>query len=321
MTVDQLIQNIAQLEYAFFVVNTYAAGIQQKDGRYITKYFPVSPFVLEQMLLKHGSMGCYQQGYRTNRIKWICFDFDCKDKMNPDVYALYEKCIGPFIDVLDELGIHYLTEFSGRRGIHVWITFKTLLTKELGFRIVCELEKRCSAVFGIKESESWGLDKFPATDSSRNNIVGKQVKFPLSCHRSGARSYFFIGKFHEKGDTESKQFLKEQLDIMKHYEPNDIEEVAYKLSLDLSHSHAIMLKYRKYHLLGDIEMTIDQIISILSETAVFDQIFQRMQQGLSLHQDWTVLLGTLYLCDSNAQLVRDVFRRFPNYDEENMQQY
>lgn len=47
MTVDQLIQNIAQLEYAFFVVNTYAAGIQQKDGRYITKYFPMSPFVLE----------------------------------------------------------------------------------------------------------------------------------------------------------------------------------------------------------------------------------------------------------------------------------
>lgn len=39
--------------------------------------------------------------------------------MNPDVYALYEKCIGLFIDVLDELGIHYLTEFSGRRGIHV----------------------------------------------------------------------------------------------------------------------------------------------------------------------------------------------------------
>ena len=47
----------------------------QNDRRYITKYFPMSPFVIENMLLKHGSMGCYQQGYRTNRIKWICFDF------------------------------------------------------------------------------------------------------------------------------------------------------------------------------------------------------------------------------------------------------
>lgn len=37
MMVDQIIQNIAQLEYSLFVVNTYAAGIQQNDGRYITK--------------------------------------------------------------------------------------------------------------------------------------------------------------------------------------------------------------------------------------------------------------------------------------------
>lgn len=63
MTVDRLMHDIAQLEYTLFVVNAYAAGIQQNDGRYITKYFPMSPFVIEHMLLKHGSMGCYQQGY------------------------------------------------------------------------------------------------------------------------------------------------------------------------------------------------------------------------------------------------------------------
>ena len=71
MTENQLIHDIAQLEYTLFVVNNYAAGIQQNDGRYITKYFPMSPFVLEQMLLRHGSMGCYQHGYKTNRINWI----------------------------------------------------------------------------------------------------------------------------------------------------------------------------------------------------------------------------------------------------------
>ena len=56
MTVDRLMHDIAQLEYTLFVVNTYAAGIQQNDGRYITKYFPMSPFVIEHMLLKQGSM-------------------------------------------------------------------------------------------------------------------------------------------------------------------------------------------------------------------------------------------------------------------------
>lgn len=126
---------------------------------------------------------------------------------------------------------------------------------------------------------------------------------------------FFIGEFREKNDTDSEQFLNEQLDIMKCYSSNDMGEIAEKLNLDISRSDVIALKYRRYHLLGKIEITIDQVIGILSETVVFEQIFRRMRQGFSLHQDWTVLLGTLYLCDSNAQLVKDVFRRFPNYDE------
>ena len=48
------------------------------------------------------------------------------------------------------VGIRYLTEFSERRGIHVWIIFDKLLTKELGFRIVCEPQQRCSALDGIR---------------------------------------------------------------------------------------------------------------------------------------------------------------------------
>ena len=37
MTVARLMHDIAQLEYTLYVVNTYAAGIQQNDGRDITK--------------------------------------------------------------------------------------------------------------------------------------------------------------------------------------------------------------------------------------------------------------------------------------------
>lgn len=315
MRTDQLIRNIAQLEYNLFVVNNHAAGIQQNDGRYITKYFPLSPFVIEQMLLRQGSMGCYQQGYRTNRIKWICFDFDCKEKKEPDVYELYERYVEPFLHMLDAVSVRYLTEFSGRRGIHVWVIFDKILTKSLGFRIVCELEKRCKELAEISESTLWGLDRFPATDSSRNNIVGKQVKFPLSRHKSGERSFFFKGDFQKKDDVESEQFLKEQLEILEEYEPNDIEDVACKLGIDLR-AHTDIMKYKKYRIIGEIEITVERIIEILSETKVFTRIFHRMQQGLSLTQDWTVLLGTLYLCDSNAQLVKSVFQRFPNYNEQ-----
>ena len=50
MTEEQIIKKIAELEYNLFVINMYAVGIQQNDGRYITKYFPMSPFVIEQMI-------------------------------------------------------------------------------------------------------------------------------------------------------------------------------------------------------------------------------------------------------------------------------
>lgn len=315
MPIEQIIKNIAELEYSLWVVNTCAAGIQQKDGRYITKYFPVSPFIIENMLLKNGSMGCYQQGYKTNRIKWICFDFDCKDKDEPDVYSLYQKCVLPFTSLLDNLKIKYLTEFSGRRGIHVWIIFNTIFTKDLGFRLICELERKCYVFAEIRESGKWGLDRFPATDSSRNNKVGKQVKFPLSCHRSGTRSYLFKGQFEQKEDIRSEVFYEEQLAIMKCYEANNIDEVLCKLGMNIMDSEVTKLKYKKYCLLGKVEVTTEQVIDILSETKVFEQIFRRMQQGISQHRDWTVILGTLYGCDLEGKLVKDIFRQFPNYDE------
>lgn len=315
MTVNQLIQKISEWEYKLFVVNTYAAGIQQNDGRYIKKKVMMSPFVIENMILQHGSMGCYQQGYKTDRIKWICFDFDCKDKEAPNLDSLYQECVLPFTRMLEEMGIRCLTEFSGRRGIHVWILFRTMLTKRLGFRILCELEKRCPVVSELKGNAKWGLDKFPATDVSRNNIVGKQVKFPLSCHRSGARSYFFVGEFHRKADTESELFLQEQLEILRQYEPNRVDEVVGKLDMKGLETGTEMPLYRRYQLFGNVEITADRVMNILSETEVFHQLFERMKQGLPLASDWRVLLGTLSRCDSNAQILKSIFQEFPNYNE------
>ena len=107
-----LIKKISEEIFSLFVVNTAAAGIQQKDGKYITKYIPVTPALIESMILARGSMGCYQQGYKTGYIKWICLDFDCKDKKSPDLYKLYDEAVLPITQLLDSLRIHYLTEFS-----------------------------------------------------------------------------------------------------------------------------------------------------------------------------------------------------------------
>lgn len=88
---NKIIEQLAQKEYELFVVNTTAVAVQGRDGNYYTEYIPVTPFLLQNMLSQKGSLGCYQQKYRTNRIRWICFDFDCNEKENPDIQGAVKK--------------------------------------------------------------------------------------------------------------------------------------------------------------------------------------------------------------------------------------
>ena len=302
---------ISKLMYDLFVINRYAAAIQQADGRYITKYFPVTPFVIEEMLKQNGSMGCYQQGYKTDKIKWICFDFDCPDKDNPDMQSLYNDFVRPFTDILNELSINYLTEFSGRRGIHVWIIFNTIFSKKIGFAIVQALRKKCKIVF---EREDIHVDLFPAVETSSGNVVGKQVKLPLSCHRSGGRSYLFREEFDFVGERFNEIFISEQTKILSEYITNDIEFVKEILQIDDTEDDSYTYKYKKYVVMSNVSATLTDIENILSQTKVFRNIFSRMKKGLARREDWTVLLGTLAYCDTNFELLQALFSTFPNYD-------
>lgn len=90
MSVEQKIKDIAELEYSLWVVNTYAAGIQQKDGKYITKYFPMSPFVIENMLLENGSMDVISRDIRQTRSSGFALILIVKIKMI-QMYMNYMK--------------------------------------------------------------------------------------------------------------------------------------------------------------------------------------------------------------------------------------
>jgi len=319
-----LIRSISEKIFSLFVVNTAAAGIQQKDGKYITKYIPVTPSLIENMIMAKGSMGCYQQGYKTGYLKWICLDFDCKDKINPNVRKLYHDAIAPVTLFLDRAGIHYLTEFSGRRGIHIWIVFDHIIKKSLGYRILYEILRRVPINLAEEENE-WNLDLFPATDSSKNNTVGKQVKFPLSTHRAGGMAFFFQSEFDYCADLGSDRFFSEQYSILSNYIENNVETVMASLGLEKEYAKAYAYKFKKYRISNHVDVSVDDLWTILCETKVFDAIHSRIKKGQALPRDWTVILGTLSPCDSEAKLVRAVLREFPNYDEEktadNIQKY
>lgn len=73
-------RKIAEKLYENFIVNTSAAAIQQKESKYFTVKSPITVSLIEEMLRGGYSVGTYQQQTNQNKLRWICFDFDCKQQ-------------------------------------------------------------------------------------------------------------------------------------------------------------------------------------------------------------------------------------------------
>ena len=320
--IKELNKDLSALLYQLFVTNTYAMAFQREDGKYITKYLPISEYLIEEMLNQKGSIGCYQQCYKSDMVKWICFDFDSPNKEEPDLRSIYEGNIAPLKKICDEYGIRYITEFSGRRGIHLWVVFSHLIPKNKAFFILTFLKNKLLDQIG--EFSNSNLDSFPATDSSRGNIVGKQVKLPLSVHKSGRQSWLFEGEFTGKVEENREQFLKGQIAILKNYAVNDYETVIRNIGL-VEDDYIVRLKYRKYQVDSNLNLSIWETINILSETKVYAQIFERLKQGKAYRQDWLVVMGTFSPLNDGGIFVKELYSIFPNYDvkktEDNISRY
>lgn len=308
MSDDFIREKIAKRLFDLFVVNPSAIAMQQKDGRYTTCYIQYDEHLLAEMIRRNGSAGCYQQS-RGGYIKWLCLDFDCKEKIDPPIAELNEYIQSSVLKKLDQLGITYLTEFSGRRGIHIWIIFNEKITKTLGYSIIQAITKDLS--FNEKK---FGLDKFPATDSAAGNKVGKQVKFPLSVHRSGGQSFIFEKQI-DKSVVQKSDFLENQFLMLNDYRINNVEEVCNILKLSISDEELVKRKYKRYKILNDVEVSSQDVIRILSGISVYKLIFERLKNGTSRNEDWYVLLGTLSPIDISGNLLFDILSESYLFDE------
>ena len=312
---------IAQKLYEFYVMNDKYLAVQMPDGRYIPKRITCTPLLIYDMLNKGASFGMYQQQYRRSWIKWICLDFDCKE--GGQLEGLVEKYVIPAAKRLEQLGIHYLAEFSGRRGVHLWIHTKGMITKSQGYSMIEEL----TGAYRLKLSADtkYGLDIFPAVAGGGMKL-GKQVKLPLSVHRKGGRSFFIPDVINVKVDDwihlpEQLDFWKIQDDILETYIPNDLEYLWKCLNISPEKEESDKgLLYKKEYLVANRVFSLEEIRSCCKESSVLYVIMKRAEEGNLKYLDRLVLVGC-FRNFSNGALLWDILKQQHNFKEDITRQY
>lgn len=312
---------IAQKLFEYYVMNDKYVAIQMPDGNYIPKRITSTPMLFFDMLESGSSLGMYQQQNGKKWIKWMCLDFDCKE---PDqLPELLEKYVLPAATELCKLGIHYLAEFSGRRGVHLWILTKGIISKEQGYKIVERMTEPYK-VF-IQQEDSFGLDLFPAVAGGGMKL-GKQVKLPLSVHRKGGRSFFIPDiinmKYEEwKKLPDQSNFWEIQLKILQTYELNDLEELWSQLKITPDEEQKEKgLLYKKEYIIVNKKLSLEEIREKCAECSVFSSILQRAVKGNLRYLDRLVLVGCFGNFQNN-ELILDIMRQQKNYNEDITKQY
>jgi len=152
---------------------------KQLDGlnQYIVVKKPLTPEIIQDHLDGKITIGCFQIEPQTNRVKWVCFDFDGKlTEEFEKAYKLFNK--------LKNNGFNPLMEFSGRRGYHIWLFIEPIDASDAK-KLAVEISKDANP-----------HEIFPKQDKLDKKGFGCQVKLPLGVHReSMKRSYFLDENF------------------------------------------------------------------------------------------------------------------------------
>ncbi|WP_290762521.1 reverse transcriptase domain-containing protein [Fibrobacter sp. UBA4297] len=312
---EQLFDKIAEELYSKFVVNKSVLGVQQPNGIYLATKAFVSPFLIKKMLTSGSAFGVYQQLTFKERLRWICFDFDCTKDAGGNPLELKDKYVIPFLKKLDTLNISYISEFSGRRGFHIWILLNCSITKDLGFKLVKALIGEIEEA--LANDDKYGIDLFPKSGSGKKkNKYGSMVKIPLSRHQKGTYSYFvenisaFSGKTIVSLETE---FLKQQLNYLKKCKVNDAKELVKKIDFgeietdEYKHIEKQILYVNGSYSFKDLETAFksDEALAI---------IWDHIVNGCMTIRDRKIILGAFAHVSEGEKILYEIFEKQDNYN-------
>ncbi|MFW2351885.1 reverse transcriptase domain-containing protein [Aliarcobacter butzleri] len=296
---------LANKLFECFVINQRYFAIQ-KNGYYHAKNQYVNSKTIENILNNKNSFLCYQEDY--NLIKWICFDFDVNkelidngefDKNKSDFYQELNISIQKLLDFLNKKDINYLIEFSGNRGIHIWILFENNITRQDGYIIFQSILDKADIQLNTK---FFSLDKYPKSlYSSTNTDKGTGVKIPLSFHQKSKKYSCIIENLNDFDLTKleitniDSDFAKNQLAILNKYIKQKKDELFDKLEIT---EEKIVEEYQKHNFVNSVSISsnnkdLNEIIDKLSHCKHLKNIFNKNRPNEKEARIVVGLLGQL----------------------------
>lgn len=317
-----------------FVVNNWAYAEQISNGKYNTVYEPLNVPKIESMLAKEGSCLSYQLS--AGRLKWICFDIDIRKEVlsKLDYHEIREaaqteiKTVASRIcSYLEGKRVPYLIEFSGNRGVHIWLRWNELVEMRSGYALQQIILNETQP---LAETSLVGIDRFPQSFRTSGQL-GKGVKLPLSKHKkSGYYSCLLSNpdeiekQFVQPIESLSEELILNQTRLLQSSSALSWEEIA-KI-FEVSKESIEKITGQKTHHRSSLNINpetgggLNSILNDLANCSLLYPIIQKYKSNEALSEkERTLIVGLLrrLQAEGNENLGRDLLFEFfsnqPNF--------
>lgn len=325
--IEEVYKNVAKGLLNNFFYNKKVFAKQEKDENnrivFMTKYQGIDVVKIKYALKNKNAFMSYQQDQ--NNLKWICLDFDIQKNVQGKDYDFFlDETYRPKLleDIsittkkLDELNIKYIIEYSGNRGIHIWILFDSETSKAVGFTILEKIIKSIEFKYAFKDGSGIVIDKYPKNGNSEGNKIGLGVKIPLSYHQKSNCYSFIIENIADIKKIENLDivFLKRQLKLINEIKKNSINDLITILGIKKINNDEVFCRKNGFI---EREYSLDEIKSMLKKSRIFQMIFSK--RNLSEFER-EILVGTLIRLKSpnnncyGRDLLIEIFKEQENYN-------
>lgn len=297
---------------------------QQSDGVYLKKAGRVICSKIQHMLDNDGSLAVYQRNIN-DKIKWICYDFDIiKSQLEGNNRHLAElelkSAVTKFCNFLDKKEISYLIEYSGNRGIHIWITFQNETPFKTGYEITGLILEHAELNYN---SDLIAIDLFPHS-SKITNSVGSCVKLPLSKHKKSNAYSFFLDSVHDlneikKISTLDPVFISKQQAILDMHNSITLELIEKTFNVFLSQNNSYYYEERiKEVVVSNLNM--ESLLQHWESEPPLKKLKEGILNGTLNNQERKLLVGLLInVVGENSKnigraILTKIFEKQKNYD-------